>query len=73
MTTAWLMNLVGLFLTTTGALLIFLYLWNSPRFAKQWLTPEGQEAYARHRRLLVTGVGLLVLWIVMQYLAVILL
>ena len=73
MTTLWLVNLVGLFLTTTGALLIFLYLWKSPRFAKEWLTPEGQLAYAKHRRLLVTGVGMLVLWILMQYLAVILL
>jgi hypothetical protein len=73
MTTAWLVNLVGLFLTTTGALLVFLYLWKSPRFAKEWLTPEGQQAYAKHRRLLVTGVGLLVVWILLQYLAVILL
>jgi len=73
MTAVWLVNIVGLFLTSTGALLIFLYLWKSPRFAKEWLTPEGQQAYAKHRRLLITGVGMLVVWILMQYLAVILL
>jgi len=69
MTILWLVNIVGLFLTSTGALLIFLYLWKSPRFAKEWLTPEGQQAYAKHRRLLITGVGMLVVWILMQYLA----
>jgi hypothetical protein len=41
MTAAWILNVTGLFLTTTGALLIFLYLWRSPRFAEVWLTPEG--------------------------------
>jgi len=73
MTTDWILNTVGLFLTTTGALLIFLYLWRSSRFAKEWLTPEGQDAYARHRRLVIAGVGMLAVWILMQYLVVILL
>ena len=67
------MNIVGLLLTTIGALLLFLYLWRSPRFAKDWLTPEAQDAYARHRRLVIAGVGLLVVWILMQYLSLILL
>jgi hypothetical protein len=65
-------NIVGMFFTTTGALLIFLYLVETPKFAREWLSPEGQKAFARHRRLLVLGVGLLVAWIVMQYVAVIL-
>ncbi|HJS37305.1 MAG TPA: hypothetical protein VJ789_04140 [Burkholderiales bacterium] len=65
-------NIVGMFFTTAGALLIFLYLVETPKFAREWLSPEGQKAFARHRRLLVLGVGLLVAWIVMQYVAVIL-
>lgn len=73
MTTSWLLNTVGLFTTTIGALLIFLYLWKSPSFADQWLTPEGKRAYSRHRRLLITGVGLLAAWLVIQYLSVIVL
>ena len=73
MTTSWLLNTVGLFATTIGALLIFLYLWKSPSFADQWLTPEGKRAYSRHRRLLITGVGLLAAWLVIQYLSVIVL
>ena len=73
MTTSWLLNTVGLFTTTIGALLIFLYLWKSPSFADQWLTPEGKRAYSRHRRLLITGVGLLTAWLVIQYLSVIVL
>ena len=73
MTTSWLLNTVGLFATTIGALLIFLYLWKSPSFADQWLTPEGKRAYSRHRRLLITGVGLLAAWLVIQYLSIIVL
>jgi len=73
MLTTWTLNLIGLFATTVGALLIFLYLWRSPRFADAWLTDEGKLAYSRHRRLLVVGVGLLAVWLVIQYLAVIIL
>lgn len=73
MTTTWMLNTIGLFTTTVGALLIFLYLWKSPRFAEEWLTAEGKHAYSRHRRLLVIGVGLLAAWLVLQYVALILL
>lgn len=73
MTTTWLLNAAGLFSTTAGALLIFLYLWKSPKFADDWLTPEGKRAYSKHRRLLVIGVGLLAAWLAIQYLAIILL
>ena len=72
MTTTWLLNAAGLFSTTAGALLIFLYLWKSPKFADDWLTPEGKRAYSKHRRLLVIGVGLLAAWLAIQYLAIIL-
>ena len=72
MTTAWILNTVGLLCTTVGALLIFLYLWKAPRFAEDWLSPEGKHAYAKHRRLLIISVGLLAAWLLVQYLAVIL-
>lgn len=65
-------EIAGMFFTTTGALLIFLYLVETPKFAREWLSPEGQQAFARHRRLLLVGVGLLVAWIVLQYVSLIL-
>lgn len=69
----WILNTVGLFATTVGALLIFLYLWRSPRFADQWLSPDGQRAYQKHRRLLTIAIGLIASWLVIQYVGVILL
>lgn len=65
-------EIAGMFFTTTGALLIFLYLVETPKFAREWLSPEGQQAFARHRRLLLVGVGLLVAWIALQYVSLIL-
>lgn len=73
MTINWVLHAAGLFVTTVGALLTFLYIWRSPRFADQWLSPEGKEAYARHRRLLIVAVGLLAAWLIAEYLAIILL
>jgi len=72
MTVTWILNTAGLFVTTVGALLIVLYLWKIPRFAEDWLTPEGRRAYAKHRRLLVISVALLAAWLLVQYLAIIL-
>ncbi len=73
MTTAWILGTVSLYATTFGALLIFLYLSNSPRSAEVWQSPEGRLAYAKHRRMLLAGVGLLAGWLVVQDLALILL
>jgi hypothetical protein len=72
MTTNWVLNVVGLFLTTVGALLTLLYLSRSPRFAEDWLSPEGKKAYAKHRRSLIIAVGLLAACLILQYLAAIL-
>jgi hypothetical protein len=72
MPVTWALNTIGIYLTTVGALLIFLYLWRSPRFADEWLSPEGKRAYARHRRMLIVGVGLLAAWLVLQYMSLIL-
>ena len=71
MTAAWILNTVGLLTTTVGALLILLYLWKAPQF-EDWLSPEGKRAYTKHRRLLIVSVALLASWLVVQYLAIIL-
>jgi uncharacterized membrane protein len=73
MTTAWLMNAIGLFVTTVGALLTFLYLRDSPRFAEKFSSPEAGREFVRHQRMLTWVVGLLASWLVVQCLAVILL
>jgi len=70
--TTWILNTVGLFAITVGTLLIVLYLWKDPQFSEEWLSPEGKRAYAKHRRLLLVSVGLLASWLLIQYLAVIL-
>jgi hypothetical protein len=67
------LNAVGLFVTTVGALLTFLYLRASPRFADKFVSPEAQRDFARHQRMLAWVVGLLSAWLVVQCLAVILL
>ena len=52
MTTAWLLNAVGLFVTTVGALLTFLYLRESPRFVDKFASPEAGREFSRHQRML---------------------
>jgi len=73
MTTAWLLNAIGLFLTTVGALLTFLYLYENPRYADKIATSDSGRDYSRHQRKLAWAVGLLAAWLVVQCLAVILL
>ena len=72
MTTAWILGSVSLFVTTVGALLIFLYLCNTPATVETWLSTEGKIAYPKYRRMLIISVGLLAAWLLVQYLAVIL-
>lgn len=71
MNVIWLLNSFGLYVTTVGALLLFLYLWRSPQIADAWTTPEGKLAYAKHRRRVLFGVALLAAWLVLENLAVI--
>lgn len=73
MTTAWAVNAIGLYVTAIGALLIFLSLYRAPRFAEVSLTAEEKVAYAQYQRRVTLGVGLLAVWIVVQYLAFMLL
>ena len=70
MTAAWLLNTIGLFVTTIGGLLMFMVLYSLPPFPQE-TSPEARKAYEKRRRLVVIGIGLLSLWLVMQCIAVI--
>jgi hypothetical protein len=73
MTTYWLVDAIGFYVTTVGALLIFLSLYRAPRFAEVSLTAEEKIAYAKYQRRVTLGVGLLAGWVVVQYLNFVLL
>ena len=73
MTAAWVLNSVSLFATTVGALLIFLYLTQAPRLVGEGIPAEMKLACEKHRRMMMIANGLLAAWLVVQYLAVILL
>jgi hypothetical protein len=73
MTTAWILGTASLFVTTVGALLIFLYLSQAPRLAGDGISAEVKRACEKHRRMLMIATGLLAAWLLVQYLAVILL
>jgi hypothetical protein len=49
-----------------------LYLCNTPTSVEAWLSAEGKVAYPKYRRMLIISVGLLAAWLLVQYLAVIL-
>ena len=72
MTTSWVLNAIGLFAVTSGALLMFLYLRNAPKFVAELPTPEAKRAYEKHRRLSIVAMGLLSAWLVIQYVGLIL-
>jgi hypothetical protein len=69
---AWTLNTVGLLSTTIGALLIFLYVCKTPSVIENSLSPEVRPLYAKHRKMLTISVGLLAAWLLVQYLALIL-
>jgi hypothetical protein len=73
MTTAWVLNALGLFVTTVGALLTFLYLHKIPRFTENFASPDVRRDFTRQQRSLKWVVGLLASWLVLQCLALILL
>ena len=68
MTTAWLLNAVGLFVTTVGALLTFLYLHESPASDK-FASPEARRDLLAPSAHAGWVVGLLAAWLVVQCLA----
>ena len=70
MTTTWILNAAGLFLTTVGVLLMYLHLRQTPRISDDANVLEVRRAYEKDRRLLVIGVGLIAAWCVVQYVGV---
>jgi hypothetical protein len=70
--TTWVLNTVGLLATTTGALIVFLHLHRTARASDNLPSPEGAAASAKDRRLLVITMGLMAVWFVIQYVALIL-
>jgi len=73
MTSAWLLNAIGLYATTVGALLILTQLLSSRRYADDFRTPDAKHSFTMHLRRLAIAVGLLCLWFVTQDVAVLLL
>jgi hypothetical protein len=73
MTNTWLLNAIGLYATTIGALLILLQLMSPDLYANELRTPKAKREYAVQRQRLAITVGLLCLWLVVQDLAVLLL
>jgi len=72
MSVAWILNSTSLFATTVGALLIFLYLTQAPRLVGDGIPADMKLACEKHRRMMKIAVGLLSAWLLVQYLAVIL-
>jgi len=70
MITNWALNAAGLFLTMTGALLMYLYLREVPRLPENASATDVKRAYEKDRRLITIGVGLVGAWCVVQYLGV---
>ena len=70
MTTTWVLNAVGLYATTVGALLIYLYLRQPLQLALQ---AEERTAYEKHQQRLRVGVGLLAAWLLIQDIAILIL
>ena len=71
MSVSWALNAIGLFAVTSGALLMFLYLRNAPKFASQLPTDEAKRAYEKHQRRSMIAMGLLAAWLVIQYVGII--
>jgi hypothetical protein len=71
--TAWLLQTVGLLVTTIGALIVFLHLHRTSREVAGHDLPPECAGLARDRHLLMIVVGLMAGWFVVQYVGLILL
>jgi hypothetical protein len=71
--TTWLLETIGLLVTTIGALFTFLHLHRSSREMADNPLPPQCEPLARDRRLLMITMGLMSGWFVIQYIGLILL
>ena len=73
MTTHWMLETIGLLVTTIGALIAFLHLHRTSRELGDKPLPPECAALARDRRLLMITMGLMAGWFVIQYVGMILL
>ncbi|HUQ74179.1 MAG TPA: hypothetical protein VM183_05585 [Burkholderiales bacterium] len=71
--TTWVLETVGLLVTTIGALFAFLHLHRTSREMANIEIPAACAPLARDRRLLMITMGLMAGWFVIQYIGVILL
>jgi len=71
--TAWVLQAVGLLVTTIGALIVFLHLHRTSRQLEGRELPPECAALARDRRLLMIVVGLMAGWFLIQYIGLLLL
>jgi len=70
--TAWMLEMVGLLVTTIGALVAFLHLHQTSREIGNTPLPAECAPLARDRRLLMITMGLMAGWFVIQYIGMIL-
>jgi hypothetical protein len=72
MTTTWILEMVGLLVTTIGALVAFLHLHRTSREMANTPVPAECAPLLRDRRLLMITMGLMAGWFVIQYIGLIL-
>jgi hypothetical protein len=70
--TQWILETVGLLVTTIGALVAFLHLHRSARQMASVHIPPEYAPLVRDRRLLMITMGLMAGWFVIQYVGLIL-
>ena len=73
MTTTWMLETIGLLVTTVGALVAFLHLHRTSREMAHSPVPEACASLVRDRRLLMITMGLMAGWFIIQYIGLILL
>jgi len=71
--TAWVLQAVGLLVTTIGALIVFLHLHRTSKQLEGRDLPPECAALARDRRLLMIVMGLMSGWFLIQYVGLLLL
>jgi hypothetical protein len=71
--TTWMLEMVGLLVTTVGALVAFLHLHRTSRELANSALPVECAPLARDRRLLMITMGLMAGWFVIQSIGLILL
>jgi hypothetical protein len=71
--TAWLLQTIGLLVTTIGALIVFLHLHRTSKDMAGHDLPPECAALVRDRRLLMIVMGLMAGWFLIQYVGLLLL